>query len=101
MTRPVCSFLIGTSALVLAAGSTSAEDRSDFNPRKLMRPVRAIVDAPFLAASEVTDEVDDNELVIGVVVGDQARAYPVNMLTGRSREIINDTVARSPIAATW
>ncbi len=86
------------TAAAEASGSLNA---SDFRPRKLMRPIRAIVDAPFLAASQVTDEVNDNELVMGVVVNGQARAYPVNMLTGPSREIINDTVASAPIAATW
>ena len=101
MTRPACSFLAVILALVPAVVPSCADDRSDFNPRRLMRPVRAIVDAPFLAASAVTDEVNDNELVMGVVVGDQARAYPVNMLTGPRREIINDTVAKAPIAATW
>ena len=31
----------------------------------------------------------------------QARAYPINMLTGPSREIINDVLGGVPIAATW
>ena len=36
--------------------------------------------------------VRDEDLVIGLVAGGQAFAYPINMLTGPSREIINDTV---------
>lgn len=99
------------SAICLASGMTTPAmaqpldpgslDESDFRPKKLMRPLRAIVNAPFIAATDVKNEVNDNELVIGLVVGKQARAYPVNMLTGPSREIINDTVGGQHIAATW
>ena len=67
----------------------------------LMRPVRPIVKAPVIAADEVTDQVLDNDLVLGVVVGNQARAYPIGMLCGPSREIINDVLEGQAIAATW
>jgi len=43
----------------------------------------------------------DNELVLGLELNGEARAYPINMLTGPSREIINDTLGGIPIAATW
>ena len=72
-----------------------------FQPRRVVPPRRPITDAPAIPADEVTDQVSDQELVLGVVVGDQARAYPINMLTGPSREIINDTLGGSAIAATW
>ena len=54
-----------------------------------------------IAASEVVDEVRPNELVLGVVIDGEARAYPLNGLSGPSREIYNDTLAGRPIAATW
>ena len=47
------------------------------------------------------DADGDNELVIGVEIDGQARAYPINQLTGPSREIINDVLAGTAIAATW
>lgn len=84
-----------------APGQDPDTDPGPFNPRVLMKPVRPIVDAPVLPASEVTDEVRDNELVIGVTVDGAARAYPVNMLTGPIREIINDQLGGRSIAATW
>lgn len=61
----------------------------------------AIVDAPFISANDVTDEVQPEELVLGVVIGDESRAYPINMLTGPRREIINDRLGGRSIAATW
>ncbi len=74
----------------------------DFNPRVVLRkPLPAIENAPFIRADQVREQVADKELVLGVVVAGQARAYPINMLTGPRREIINDTLADRPIAATW
>lgn len=83
------------------AAGTGSLNESDFQPKTLIRPIRPIVDAQFIPATEVTDEVNDNELVMGVVINGEARAYPINMLTGPRREIINDTLGGSVIAATW
>ncbi len=78
-----------------------ANRRGTFKARDKYNPRRAIVDAPFLKASEVTDQVTDNELVLGVELDGLTRAYPINMLTGPSREIINDTLGEAHLAATW
>lgn len=76
--------------------------RRVFQPRDVLRsPVRPLVSVPTLKAESVTDQVNANELVLGVEVNGQARAYPINMLTGPQREIVNDTVAGRAIAATW
>ena len=82
-----------------------SQERSQrvFNPRVVLKnPLRAIVDAPMIPASQVTKKVVvDDELVLGVVVNGQPRAYPINMLTGPTREIINDQLGGQAIAATW
>jgi hypothetical protein len=39
----------------------------------------------------------DVDLVVGVVVGGEARAYPVNLLWGESAHTVNDDLARTPI----
>ena len=54
--------------------------------------------------TEVVDAsnfIFDDELVLGVVIDGEARAYPINMLTGPTREIINDELSDVVIAATW
>ena len=99
-------FFTHTFALAIGVSFTSSHvlsEEPDFNPRVVLRrPMRAIVDAPFVPAAKATDKiVTDNELVLGVVVDGQARAYPINMITGPSREIINDSLGRKAIAATW
>lgn len=40
----------------------------------------------------------DTDLVVGVVVGGEARAYPVNLLWGESAHTVNDDLGRAPIA---
>lgn len=114
---------VAVLSLVLAGGMASAQGRGGglgggFNPREPGRgerpPVDAfnpvvlekeprppIVNAPFISAHEVVDQVRPEELVLGIVIGGEARAYPINMLVGPEREIINDTLGGRAIAATW
>lgn len=72
----------------------------DYKPKQVLKTaIRPITDPLIVDASE--SDVNDNELVIGVEVDGQARAYPINQLTGPMREIINDTLGGTAIAATW
>lgn len=65
-------------------------------------PRQPVVEGFEVLSAEQADEVlGDDELVIGVEIDGQARAYPINMLTGPAREIINDELAGSAIATTW
>jgi hypothetical protein len=89
-------------AAVDDAVSKSNNGKPDYNPRIVIaRPFKAIQNAKFITADQVKDQVTDQELVLGVVINGEAKAYPINMLCGPSREIINDTLGDQPIAATW
>jgi hypothetical protein len=90
-----------TAGVWVSTVEAQSPPQRDFNPRVLMKHLRPIVDAPFIPATKVRGQVADNELVLGVVVAGQPRAYPINMLTGPSREIINDQLGGRAIAATW
>ncbi len=72
-----------------------------FAPQRAAKPYPPITEVKPVAAMDAGTAVDDDELVLGVAIGDQARAYPIDMMTGPSREIFNDTLAGRPIAATW
>jgi hypothetical protein len=61
--------------------------------------IPAIDDPQFLSAEEANDFYDPDELVIGVVFNEDARAYSVPFLS--SHEIVNDTVGGVKIAVTW
>lgn len=76
-------------------------DVDQFAPQSVIRPQAPIIDPPFVAAAEAKNQIEPNELVLGVVIDHQARAYPINMLTGPSREIFNDELGGRAIAATW
>ena len=80
---------------------TALGQRGEFVPPAKSGSRKPIVNAPFLKASEVTAQVTDNELMLGVEIEGQARAYPINMLTGPSREIVNDTIGNVHLAAAW
>ena len=54
-----------------------------------------------VADANSKNDIRPNELVLAVSINGKHRAYPINMLTGPRREIINDTVGGRNIAATW
>ena len=82
-------------------GVMPAVDPDTFRPFQVVPPFPAITNAPVRLASSVTDQVSDSELVLGLELNGEARAYPINMLTGPDREIINDRLGGVAIAATW
>ena len=72
-----------------------------FAPHQVVRPFPPIIDPPHVAADQVGRRLQPNELVLGIELDGLTRAYPINMLTGPSREIFNDTLGQHAIAATW
>ena len=72
-----------------------------FDPQRVIDALPPITQFEIKGAEEVSDQLSPQEFVIGVVVGGQPRAYPINMLTGPQREIINDELGGTAIAATW
>ena len=92
---------LGVALLIYGVRQTSA-DPTEFNPRVVIRrSFPAITNPPVVTAAEADEQLLDEELVLGVTAGDKSRAYPINMLTGPQREIINDTLGGHAIAATW
>ncbi len=89
-------------ALALGTHGVLWAESPEFNPRVVIRrsfpPIKS---PPVVTAGEADKKLRPTELVLGVVVNGAARAYPINMLTGPRREIINDTLGGSHIAATW
>jgi hypothetical protein len=56
-----------------------------------------IYEPEFVSAQDAP--YDDDELVIGVELNGEARAYAIGPLN--SREMVNDTVGGIPILVTW
>lgn len=92
----------GSSATQAVEFTRRNSTPGEFDPVVLLAPVSPITDAPFIPASEAPeDRAPPNELVLGLTVDGESRAYPINMLTGPEREIINDTLGGRRLAATW
>ena len=67
---------------------------SQFIPRDAIRPV---YDPQFLPGQ--SSGLDPLELVVGVAINGESKAYPAGTLT--SREMINDEVGGVPILVSW
>lgn len=94
--------LLTTLILTTTALLTTAYADDDFQPKVVIKkPFPPITEFPILSAKQAEGKINDAELVLGIELDGQARAYPINMLTGPRREILNDTLADIPIAATW
>lgn len=91
------------AVLVLAVGlPLAAQDRDpDFQPRRVLGSFPPITQFPVKTVREARDALNPSELVLGVMVGKESRAYPINMLTGPQREILNDALGGKAIVATW
>lgn len=84
------------------SGQLLAQQLPKFEPQRVIRkPFPAIVEPKHVTLKEADKVVHPKELVLGVEIEGDARAYPINMLTGPQREIINDKLGGEAIAATW
>ena len=61
--------------------------------------IPAISDPKFVPASTATTWMQRGEQIIGLEVGGEVKAYPINMLS--RHEIVNDVVGGIPLAITW
>jgi len=79
--------------------SRQTVDRADIVPGGPPRDGIRGVDAPEFVPSEEATWADDVTPVLGVVVKDDARAYPVHLMD--YHQIVNDVVGGVPLAVTW
>ncbi|MCO5204425.1 MAG: DUF3179 domain-containing protein [Anaerolineae bacterium] len=62
-------------------------------------PALFLDDTVFVSAQDGSREWRDDDLVIGVAINGDARAYPIRLLS--LHEIANDTIGGQPVAVTW
>ena len=72
---------------------------NSYNFPQLIPPdgIRPVYAPTFAPASQV--ELQDEELILGVAIQGQAKAYPITVL--RHREMVNDELAGIPMLVTW
>ena len=61
--------------------------------------IPAILDPVFASIEEASEWMEPGELVLGLEIDGDARAYPIKVLSWH--EVVNDVVAGKPVAATW
>ncbi len=93
--------------ILLGAGEALAEERTvttkvQSRPggpiEEFEMPVHEVpVNPPSLTAAEA--QLEDTDLVLGVVVDGQAMAYPIRFLA--LHEVINDRVGETALSPTW
>jgi hypothetical protein len=59
--------------------------------------IRPVYDPQFAPAGEAA--LEDDELIIGIAIDGEAKAYPITVL--RFREMVNDELAGIPTLVTW
>ncbi len=81
--------------------ATLAGDELGYKIVTLLPPdaIPSIDDPKFYGTQEADKEYGPEELVLGVELDDEARAYSVGLLS--AHEIVNDTLAGRPISVTW
>ena len=96
---PVPSVYIGSLDEVIGPEGPVASEFNDAEYQQLRRPdaIAPIYDPEFLSADE--SDLPADELVIGLDINGDARAYPAGLLY--HREMVNDTVGGVPMLVTW
>ncbi len=97
-------FCLSLAVLAGMGGGLAAvwqQQQPDFRPVQVVPAFPPITEFPVKSVQEAAGMLNPSELVLGVTVGKESRAYPINMLTGPQREILNDTLGGRSIMATW
>jgi hypothetical protein len=88
---------------IAPVASSSAQERTNRDQSRYTElhepgfPIRSEVSS--VPAGQAS--LRDDDVVLGVVVAGEARAYPVNLMWEPQNEVLNDTLGGAPIAATW
>jgi hypothetical protein len=98
----------GATWLILAAGegrwpfAAPAPPPPEFQPERYTLPEEPFTGGALVPAAEVKDALKPEQLVLGVTISGESRAYPLDVLTERPRrKAVNDTLGGQEILATW
>ena len=90
----------------LARRFHTVEGGSEFSPSDgalvTVRPrdtIPAILKPEFAHVDDASEWMEPDELVLGVEIEGDARAYPISILS--RHEVVNDVVGGTPVAVTW
>ena len=61
--------------------------------------IPAVLEPRFLPVEEANEQMDDDEMVMGLSINGEHHAYSVPFLS--DHEVVNDVVGGKPVAVTW
>ena len=98
-TESTATHLPNVSTLAPFPTNVRLEDDTEYRIPSMMGfdAIAPIYNPRFASVDEAS--MEDTELVMGVAIDGQAKAYPVNVL--RFREMVNDEIAGWPVLVTW
>jgi hypothetical protein len=64
-------------------------------------PLPPLVDVPVVSIPEARALVADESYVVGLELGGETRAYPLNMLSRPDHHVVDDVLGGRPVAVTW
>ena len=91
--------VVAVVAMTLFQSPDSVMVDGDPMIRVLGKDAIPAIDEPVFVSAKEADFMSDEELVIGVFDGGQAKAYSTWLLD--SHEIVNDKIGSAAIAVTW
>lgn len=80
-------------------GSEFSQSDGDLVTVRPRDTIPAILEPAFARVEKASEWMESDELVLGVEIGGDARAYPIRILS--RHEVVNDIVGGRPIAITW
>ena len=92
---------VATSDASAPATVTSEDEERDLEIVTLLPfdAIPAILEPEFVSAEVASEELEDHNLVLGLSINGDHRAYSIPTLS--AHEIVNDTVGGKPVAVTW
>ena len=100
MTRVLTGLMLTLSLAVVAFAEEDLEAEYDRTARRAAaRDSFPVLNNPKMTPASRVRDVRDDEPIIGIVIGKEAKAYPLSVM-GR-HELANDTCGRQPIAVSW
>ena len=107
LSRTLTSFTSSNETIVVPSGPeglTGLTDRGDGQALELITllgfdAIPAILDPEFVTAENAQGQLKPDELVLGLSINGDVRAYSIPMLS--AHEIVNDVVGGVPVAITW
>ena len=97
--RTLAAGLMPALIVVLMAASALAAPEDEIRTLLPKDGIPSIDDPKFASAKEADSFMQPDEMVIGVDIGGDRRAYSVPLLS--SHEIVNDVVGGRKVAVTW